>query len=108
MTRRSEDGIVWTLAEKYYDVSAYVYCMNNPIKLIDPTGMDWEPTNPDDPYHSKMVFIAAVRNSSSNKQLDMNGVLKTIIDQYSNDFGEGFEIKIRVLGKDDELKTMKV
>jgi RHS repeat-associated protein len=27
------------LAEKYYSISPYVYCNNNPIKYIDPTGM---------------------------------------------------------------------
>ena len=27
------------LAEKYYNISPYVYCANNPLKYIDPTGM---------------------------------------------------------------------
>ncbi|MDR2206161.1 MAG: hypothetical protein LBE36_08415 [Flavobacteriaceae bacterium] len=29
------------LAEKYPNVGAYVYTMNNPVMLIDPDGMDW-------------------------------------------------------------------
>ncbi len=29
------------LAEKYYNVSPYVYCGNNPINRIDPDGRDW-------------------------------------------------------------------
>ncbi|MFT3995166.1 MAG: RHS repeat-associated core domain-containing protein [Dysgonomonas sp.] len=28
-------------AEKYYSTSPYVYCANNPIKYIDPTGMEY-------------------------------------------------------------------
>ncbi|MCP9610512.1 DUF6443 domain-containing protein [Coprobacter tertius] len=28
------------LAEKYYSVSPYVYCMNNPMRYVDPDGMD--------------------------------------------------------------------
>ncbi len=29
------------LCEKYYSVSPYAYCENNPIMLTDPNGMDW-------------------------------------------------------------------
>lgn len=29
------------MAEKYYGVSPYVYCDNNPMKNIDPDGKDW-------------------------------------------------------------------
>jgi hypothetical protein len=27
------------LAEKYYSISPYAYCLNNPVKYVDPTGM---------------------------------------------------------------------
>ncbi|GHV57992.1 hypothetical protein FACS1894182_08430 [Bacteroidia bacterium] len=30
------------LAEKYYSVSPYAYCLNNPVRFIDPTGKDPE------------------------------------------------------------------
>jgi RHS repeat-associated protein len=42
---RHYDGIVprFTtmdpLAEKYYSVSPYAYCLNNPVKYVDPTGL---------------------------------------------------------------------
>ena len=29
------------LCEKYYNVSPYAYCVNNPVMLVDPDGMDW-------------------------------------------------------------------
>lgn len=29
------------LAEKYYWISSYTYCLNNPTNLIDPDGRDW-------------------------------------------------------------------
>jgi len=29
------------LCEKYYNISPYAYCANNPILFVDPNGMDW-------------------------------------------------------------------
>ena len=29
------------LAEKYYNISPYAYCANNPVNFVDPDGMDW-------------------------------------------------------------------
>ncbi len=33
------------LCEKYPDTSPYVHCNNNPLSIIDPTGMAWLPTS---------------------------------------------------------------
>ena len=53
------------LAEKYSEISGYVYCHANPIKLIDPDGMD-------DNYNTKGKFIKRVNNGTNfvivNKQ----------------------------------------
>jgi RHS repeat-associated protein len=38
--------VIDPLAEKYYSVSPYVYCMNNPLKYVDPTGKN--PEHPDE------------------------------------------------------------
>jgi RHS repeat-associated protein len=45
MLSNDTDPPRWTtqdpLAEKYYSVSQYAYCGNNPVNRIDPNGMEW-------------------------------------------------------------------
>lgn len=44
------------MAEKYYSSSPYAYCLNNPLKYVDPTGKDHITINPED----KTVFVIDV------------------------------------------------
>ena len=64
----------WTtsdpLSEKYYGISPYVYCANNPICLVDPSGKDWYSTTDDEgniSYHYN-------DNIYSQKDLDRAGI----------------------------------
>ena len=37
------------MAEKYFSISPYTYCMNNPVRFTDPTGMDaWSTSDPNE------------------------------------------------------------
>ncbi len=58
------------LCEKYYNVSPYVYCSNNPILLIDPTGL--EP----DSLEAALMAVYSYRDKNYNiyaKQLNDRG-----------------------------------
>ena len=58
------------LAEKYYSISQYVYCGNNPIKFVDPTGMsytyNWETDQYEDESGSKVDWGTVHNNIQRN------------------------------------------
>jgi len=69
--RRRETGIpVWTtidpLCEKYYNISPYAYCGDNPENRVDPTGMIW-----DDPKEAEQLKNNINKQITSlNKDID--------------------------------------
>ena len=50
------------LAEKYYDISPYAWCGNNPVNRIDPDGMAAYSTNDPDEISK---FISSIKNGNS-------------------------------------------
>ncbi len=67
---RRYDGMRFTtmdpLAEKYYDVSPYAYCGDNPVNRTDPFGLDyWSTNNP----ALIAQFMADFRSNRNVKQL---------------------------------------
>ena len=57
------------LAEKYYDISPYAFCNNNPVNFVDPDGMREWPVNPQ--YNG---FIRRHENNYKNPRPKHNGV----------------------------------
>ena len=56
------------LAEKYYSISPYAYCANNPLIYIDPTGMDiWIYYDDEDGKEQKMLYNAGMRYAGNNE-----------------------------------------
>ena len=81
------------LAEKYYSISPYVYCMNNPVRYIDPTGMSPEDDQSKDKkqknWFSKVKDLFAINleggsseavTQSLSQQREKNNVLQQIGD----------------------------
>ena len=62
------------LADKYPSISSFAYCLNNPVKLIDPNGMEVEISGDAQKDYYKQVKAGAKALGISVK-MDKNGVL---------------------------------
>lgn len=92
----------WTavdpLAEKYYSVSPYAWCGNNPVNRFDPDGMDWIYSNDDKKYSWRDDINAKSRlpegyqyvGANNNDILTHMGVSNQYETKTDNNVGGGF------------------
>ena len=76
------------LCEKYYDVSPYVYCHNNPVMCIDPDGRDYWTTND---IEQMIAFWNAI--GSGQTQFDFSDWQHYNDNDFSSDFFYNDETK---------------
>ena len=96
------------LSEKYYSISPYAYCANNPVNAIDPRGDSIWFTN--DQNNIIMHVIGKIINVSSNSGVDLKSAAKRISDQLISSFkgtvdGASFstEVNLTVAGSMDDV-----
>ncbi len=60
------------LAEKYYSISPYAYCLNNPLKYVDPSGRDVVATTLE---AQRMILNTLPKSLRQHVQFDNNGYI---------------------------------
>jgi hypothetical protein len=63
------------LAEEYYDISPYVYCLNNPINIIDPDGKKIVAANID---AQRMILNTLPKEYRQYVSFDKNRIMNTV------------------------------
>ena len=86
------------LCEKYYSVSPYAYCNNNPVKYVDPDGRDWYEYTDKDGNSQTMWRKSQDKiykddngntwNNIGQNYLSINGDNATLFTQHTNSKGE--------------------
>ena len=105
----------WTtvdpLAERYHSISSYTYCIDNPVLLIDPNGMEWFYYSVDgkkDPtwnWRDEKKYYTGVKDNNG-KEVVLQGQEAVVTFDGSKDekLGEGQNL----FGKDAKLADVTV
>ena len=106
------------LTEKYPNVGGYVYCNANPVKLIDPDGMDWKihtSKGRNGKTNVSINFSGVIVNNSSNKHLNLTDIRdkikQQIISRYSlssKKYNVKMNVDLRVVNSVDEISTKDI
>lgn len=71
------------MAEKYYHISPYVYCMNNPVNAIDPDGRKVRPIGL---AELTMILNTLPKETWNYVQIDNNGFINSnLINSFNSD-----------------------
>ena len=104
------------MAEKYYSMSPYAYCGNEPISRIDPDGKDWRIQTHYNKDTGKIEYKITVRavliNNSSNQELDMKKLTELIVNQVNtaytsssdDEFVSTIDLQLRAVNSVDDIK----
>ncbi|MBP5412820.1 MAG: RHS repeat-associated core domain-containing protein, partial [Bacteroidales bacterium] len=85
------------LFEKYFWMSPYAYCANNPIKYVDPSGKDFDPVVDEE---NKTITIRATYYTSKENEAD----LQKALDVWNNQSGQ----YSYVVGKGKDKQTYTI